>query len=106
MLTASEVAALLNVSPGWVYRHKNALGGFQPTPGAAVRFSENRIVEIKEGKHAIPNAEREMARETNDRWGSENKGIPHKARSKKMGGGARGLNVGREKLHDPHSLLA
>jgi len=61
MLTASEVADLLNVSPCWVYRHKHALGGFQPTPGAAVRFSENLIVSIKEGTHALPDAQRKMA---------------------------------------------
>ena len=39
MLTASEVAALLNVSPAWVYRHKHALGGFHLDHCGAVRFS-------------------------------------------------------------------
>lgn len=43
MLTASQVSTLLNVSRAWVYRNKRALGGFQLSPGAAVRFSENRI---------------------------------------------------------------
>lgn len=105
MLTAQEVARVLNVSPDWVYRHKHALGGFQPSPGSAVRFSENRIEEIKEGKHAIPNAQREMAGKTYDTWEGENPHLHDKARSKKMGS-----RTGRRKMEirfeDPFGLLA
>ena len=106
MLTAVEVSSLLNVSLAWVYRHKNALGGFQPSPGAAVRFSENLIESIKEGNYAIPDAQRKMAGEAYDSRQNQNKGVSHQARGKKVGSGAGGRNMARGKLHDPHGLLA
>lgn len=48
MLTAQEVARVLNKSPDWVYRHKHALRGFQPAPECALVFSETVIQAIKE----------------------------------------------------------
>ena len=105
MLTAIEVSSILNVSLAWVYRHKDALGGFQPSPGAAVRFSENRIVSIKEGDYAIPDAQRKMAGEAHDTRRSQNKVVPNKTGSKKVGSHSRSGNVGRPKLNDPHGFL-
>jgi len=106
MLTAKQVASILDVSTGWVYRHKDALGGFQPSHGAAVRFSENRIVSIKEGRYAIPDAQRQMARKTDDTGTEKNEGVPHKTRSKKVGSRTGGGSMGGGKLHDPYGLLA
>jgi hypothetical protein len=105
MLTAAEVATLLKVSPAWVYRHKIALGGFQPEHGAAIRFSENRIVKLKEGNHAIPNENREMARQAYDSRRGENESFPDKGRSQKVGSRASGRRVGKRKFPDPHGLL-
>jgi hypothetical protein len=105
MLTASEVATALNVKVGWVYRHKYALGGFQPEPGAAVLFSENCIEKIKDGAHAIPNEKRGMAGQAHDFWASENKGFQHKAGGKKMGSRAKRGKMDGRKLADHHNLL-
>jgi hypothetical protein len=105
MLTASEVADILRVSPCWVYRHKYALGGFQPSPGGTVLFSENRIVSIKEGSYAIPDGKREMAGQAHDSREGQNQSLPDKTRSKKMGSKSGRGNVGKRKLPDPHGLL-
>jgi len=43
VLNVEEVAALLRVSTKWVYRHKTALGGFQPCRGGRLLFFENEI---------------------------------------------------------------
>ena len=107
MLTALEVSKILSVSLSWVYRHKNALGGFQPSPGSAVRFSENHIGKIKEGEYAIPDEKREMARQAHDFRQSQNKNIQHKTRGQKMGSLPRGRDMGEgRKLKDPYGLLA
>ena len=52
MLTAKQVAARLQVPLSWVYDHSHALGAFQPMVGARILFSEKRIAEIEEGRHA------------------------------------------------------
>ena len=106
MLRAKEVASILDVSLSFVYRHKDALGGFQPSPGAAVRFSENRIVSIKEGDYAIPDAQREMAGQAYDSRKGQNKVVSNQAGSKKVGGRTGGGRMGGGKLHDPYGLLA
>ena len=106
MLTAKQVASILDVSTGWVYRHKYALGGFQPSHGAAVRFSENRIESIKEGRYAIPDTQRQMAGKAHDTGPDKDEDVPHKARSKKVRGCTEGGSMGAGKLHDPYGLLA
>jgi len=54
MLRAQDVAKILDVSVAFVYRHKYALGAVHV--GSAVRFFDNFINDIKEGRHALPNA--------------------------------------------------
>ncbi len=107
MLTASEVAALLNVAPAWVYRHKDALGGFQPFHGCTVRFPENRIEAIKEGKvSALYDAQREMAGKTDDTRAGQNKDLRHEAASKAMGGRTNHRRLEASRERDPSGLLA
>ena len=107
MLTASEVAALLNVSPAWVYRHKHALGGFQLDHCGAVRFSENHIEAIKEGKiNALYDAQREVAGKAHDTRSVENKGIPDQGRGKTMGSGTNPRQLAASRDRDPYGLLA
>ena len=107
MLTASDVAAMLNVSPAWVYRHKHALGGFQLDHCGAVRFSENHIEAIKEGNiSALFDAQRKVAGKTDDTWCAENKGIPDQGRSKKVGSGTNPRQLAAIRERDPYGLLA
>lgn len=106
MLTASEVAALLGVSPSWVYRHKDALKGFQPAHGCTVRFSENHIEAIKEGNiSALYDAQRQVAGNKNDMWAGENKDLRHKTASQTMGGRTNNRNMAASG-RDPYGLLA
>ena len=107
MLTASEVAALLNVSPAWVYRHKHALGGFQLDHCGAVRFSENCIEAIKEGKtSALFDAQRKVAGKTDDTRSVENKSLSDQGRGKKMGSGTNARQLAAIRDRDPYGLLA
>lgn len=107
MLTASEVAALLNVSPAWVYRHKHALGGFQLDHCGAVRFSENHIEAIKEGKtSALFDAQRKVEGKTDDTWAGENQDLRYKTASKTMGGRANARQLATSRERDPYGLLA
>ena len=107
MLTASEVAALLNVSPAWVYRHKHALGGFQLDHCGAVRFSENHIEAIKEGNiSALYDAQRQMAGKTDDTWSTENKDLRHKTASQTMGGRSNSRQLAASRDRAPYGLLA
>lgn len=85
MLSAQEVAAALSVSLNWVYRHKNALRGFQPAPGG-----------LSVEKRALEGSE-------DDCRAAKNKDLPYKGRSQKMGGRAgRRIVAGPDK----HNLLA
>ena len=107
MLTASEGAALLNVSPAWVYRHKHALGGFQLDHCGAVRFSENHIEAIKEGKiNALYDAQREMARDADDTGPRSHEIISDQGRGKKMGSGTNARQLAASRDRDPYGLLA
>ena len=101
MLTAAEVAERLQVSPAWVYAHKHALGAFQLFPRSPVRFSEKHIEELL---NALPNGEREVARQADDRGRVENKNIPDQNRGKAVGGGTKRGGVGRT-FADPFHLL-
>ncbi len=100
VMTPNEVAALLKVSPGWVYAHKHALGAFQLSPRAPVRFLENRIVEIL---NALPDEEWKMACKAHDRRRGQNPRLFDKSGGKKVGGGAGG---GSLEERDRHNLLA
>ena len=107
MLTASEVAALLNVSPAWVYRHKHALGGFQLDHCGAVRFSENHIEAIKEGNiSALFDAQREMAGKAHDTWAGQNQDMRHQTASKNVGSRANSRQLAANRDRDPYGLLA
>ena len=106
MMTAKEVATILDVSLGFVYRHRNALGGFQPLPGAAVRFSENVIESIKEGTYAVSDAQRQMAGKAHDRRNSQNEDLSNQARGKKMGGNAKRKGMARRPVEDPYGILS
>ena len=106
MLTAQDVATLLRVSLPWVYRHKHALGGFQLSPGAAVRFSENRIEQIRTGAYALPDAKREMTRDADDTGPRSHEVISDQGRGKKMGGRTKRRDVGSRDFTDPYGLLA
>lgn len=103
MLSAQEVAAALSVSLNWVYRHKNALGGFQPAPGCALSFSETVIRQILEGTYGLSVEKRALEGSQNDCRTAQNKDMPHKGRSQKMGG-----RTGRRIVAGPdkHHLLA
>lgn len=106
MLSARDVASILNVSIGWVYSHKRALGGFQLERGGVVRFVENRIEQIRNGEYAIPDAKREMAGNENDKWPHENKVLFHKGGSQEMGSRAKRGGLGKRDFDDPYGLLA
>lgn len=106
MLTASQVSTLLNVSRAWVYRNKRALGGFQLSPGAAVRFSENRIEQIRTEDYALSDAQREMARDADDTGPRSHEIISDQGRGKKMGGRTKRREVGSRYFADPYGLLA
>lgn len=105
MMTAHQVAEVLNLSVNWVYRNKHSLGGFQASHRGAVRFSENLITDIKEGRYALPNAQREVARNAHDSGQGQNQGLSHKARGQKVGGRSKPGIVERGKLNDPFGLL-
>ena len=106
MLTASEVAALLGVSPSWVYRHKDALKGFQPAHGCTVRFSENHIEAIKEGNiSALFDAQRKVAGSQDDTRSAENKGLSDKNRGKALGSRTDPRQLAASG-RDPYGLLA
>lgn len=103
MLSAQEVAAALSVSLNWVYRHKNALRGFQPAPGCALSFSETVIRQILEGTYGLSVEKRALEGSEDDCRAAKNKDLPYKGRSQKMGGRAgRRIVAGPDK----HNLLA
>lgn len=103
MLSAQEVAKALSVSVNWVYRHKNALRGFQPAPGCALSFSENVIQKIKEGTYGIPTERWTLAGSQNDCRAAKDEDLPHESRGQEMGGRARRRVVAGP---DKYNLLA
>lgn len=103
MLSAREVAKALSVSINWVYRHKDALRGFQPAPGCALAFSETIIQQIQEGAYGIPTQGRTLAGGTDDRRTAQDEDLPHESGGKKMGGRAKRRPVAGP---DKYRLLA
>ena len=101
LLTAKDVAKFLRVSLSWVYEHKRALGALQLIPGGSVRFNEQHLQELI---HAIPNAEREMARKAHDKRENKDKGFPNQNRSEKMGGSAERRRMAGAGRTDPYGI--
>ncbi len=98
ILTARELAALLRKPVSWVYRHKRALGGFQPVRGGSVLFFENRIGEA----YAVQDEKRQMESGADVRRHTPDADIRHETGCKKVGGRAKA----RASLADPHGLVA
>ena len=103
MLTAQDVADLLHVSRGWVYRHRDALSGFQPAIGCALLFPERRIRDIQEGNYAVSDERRSMACGSHDQRPTENMPLPNEGRGQKMGGRTKPRRLADK---DRHNLLA
>lgn len=104
MLRVQDVAKLLDVSEATVYRHKDALGAVRV--GNAIRFFDNVIEKLQEGRYALSDAQREMAGQAHDKREGQDKGVPGKARGHSLGSPAKSRSVERAELHDPHGLLA
>ena len=108
-LTAKDVAVLLHKPTSWVYRNKEALGGFQPQRAGSILFSSAKIDKILRGEHALSNEEkRKMEGTKDDRRKASVKVIQHQKGRGEVGGGAKlgGLgNTGRAG-GDPFGLLA
>lgn len=103
MLTADDVAARLQRSRAWVYRHKDALSGYQPGKGCALSFPEAVIKRIEEGNHALPDERRQMESRQDDRRPKEDKNLQNQIGSKKVGSRARRRDL---EARDIHGLLA
>jgi hypothetical protein len=65
--TPEQAAQALNKSRAWVYRHASALGAFQSHLGCALSIPVKVIEAINEGRYALPNEGRTLARTPDDR---------------------------------------
>ena len=105
--TVEQAAQVLNRSRAWVYRHAPALGAFQPRLGCALSIPVKVIEAIKEGRYAVSNEGRPMARPQNDCRATEDENLFHKNPGKTMGGGTKGRKLEpRGIAADPYGLLA
>lgn len=87
ILTVKDVAKVLKMSTGFVYRNRNALGAFQACRGGRLLFLEDEIQRILRRKaNAISREERQMERNQDDRRSETNEIVQKQKRSKKMGG--------------------
>ena len=101
-LTAKEVADLLNKPIGWVYRHKKALGGFQPMPGASILFDAAKLCSGE--THALQDEQRKVARKANDQRSNQDQDIHQQTKRPTLGGTTKRNSVARTKQPDPHGL--
>lgn len=104
LMTVKEVADLLKVSDSWVYDNQVKLGGIKLSPKkrGAVRFFKNKIEEKL--NDAISDAEREMARQKDDRRKSQNARLSNQGGGKKMGSSAKRGSVAGRSIADPYAL--
>ncbi|MFW5497732.1 MULTISPECIES: hypothetical protein [unclassified Maridesulfovibrio] len=109
MLTAQDVAERLHKPASWVYRNKEALGGFQPQKRGSILFSSAKIDQILRGEHAISNEEkREMEGTTHDRRETSVKIVHQKKGRPKVGVRTNVGGLGNTGCtgRDPFDLLA
>jgi hypothetical protein len=105
ILTADEAAKALRKSRAWVYRHASALGAYQPYTGCALSFPASVIIAIKEGRYALSNEGRKMARPQNDNGCEEDENFCYESVGKTMGGRTKTRRMGQGARYDPYNLL-
>jgi hypothetical protein len=102
-LTVKEAAQVLNKTPAWVYRHASALKAFQPFSGCALSIPVAVIEQIKEGRYAVSDEKRTVARSQDDRGRPKNEVLCYKSTGKEVGSRTK---YGRmAKGRDPYGLL-
>ncbi len=103
-ITAKQLAQRLQVSIGWVYRHKRILGGVQFAPNEHVLFFDNRIKELLD---AVQGKIGEIPRYKDDSRQAENPNVRQAERREGMGiKPKRRKMASRDSTADPFNLLA
>ncbi|GAB6058449.1 hypothetical protein JCM31598_15660 [Desulfonatronum parangueonense] len=102
--TAEQLANMLQKPKSWVYKHKQALGGFQPCVGGSLLFFEKKIWEFID--NAVSTKKRDVAGVCDGRGRTQEQGLLDKKGGEGMGAKS-GKTVARvaEERHDPHGIF-